>query len=115
MQELFEDLKKYLATGTRYAKVEFVSKMTSLVSALILLLLLFMLGSVVVLFLSYTFGLFLANYVGGQAAAFGIVALIYVCVAVLVYANRKKLIVNPLAAFLAHLFLTDKQDEDEQE
>lgn len=105
LSQLLVDLKDYVELRLKYGQIELVSKMTVLVSALVLGVVLFMLGVIVVLFLSYTAALALAQVVGGETKAFGIVTACYVMAAVLIYSFRQKLIIRPISRFLGELFL----------
>lgn len=111
LHELLTDVKRYVELRVKYVQLDFVGKMTILMAALILGAILFMLLMIVILFLSYTCALAMAPALGGMPAACGVVALFYVAVALLVYANRKRLIINPVANFLGQLFLNRRKDE----
>ncbi len=105
LRQLGDEVKHYVEVRLGIVKLDFVSKMTVLLSALIVGAILFMLLTIVILFLSYTAALALAPVVGGMATACGLIALAYLLLAFLVWVNRKRWIVNPMADFLGKLFL----------
>ncbi len=108
---LLADMKRYVELRVKYVQLDFVSKMTVLAAAFILGAILFMLLMIVILFLSYACARAMAPALGGMPAACAVVALFYAVVALLVYACRKKLIINPVANFLGQLFLTHRKKE----
>ena len=106
ISQLFAELKKYAELKGKCLQIDFVSKMTILLSALIVGAILFALSTIVILFLSYTAVLFLAKMMGSITWACFLVAL-----GVIVYAMRRRWIVNPLANFLGRLFLSDETEQ----
>ncbi len=110
---LLHDLKRYFALHVKYARLDFAGKMTVLLSALVLGVVLFTLASIIILLASVAAAYALQPYVGGVAQAFGIVALGYAVVALIVYWCRSTLITAPLANFLGRLFLEDDNEKEE--
>ena len=85
--------------------------MSTLASALILSIILFMLASAVVVFLSFTLASALAVWVG-TTGGYAIIAAFYVLVALAVIVNRKRWIVAPVVNFIATVMLSDDADDD---
>lgn len=106
--------KRYAELRMKIVKLDFVGKMTILLSALILGAILFMLFTIVVLFLSYAAAMALAPLFGSVTFAFVAIAVVYVGLSALVYVFRRKWIIDPMARFLGNLFL-DVQDAETQE
>ncbi len=100
-------IRKYGELRWKGARVELVCRIGIFLSSLILGAIVFILSCFLLLFLSFTATYFLASRVGGLLPACGIVALGYLCLIVLVYANRRRWIVDPTVNFLTHLFLDD--------
>lgn len=113
IRRLCAELKSFVLLRMRLARLDFVDKMTVLLSALVLGAILFMLITIVVLFLSYTAALALAEVVG-STAAFALITSVYALLALIVYALRKKLIIDPMANFLGNLFLNENEEEKEE-
>lgn len=111
ISQLFAELKKYAELKGKFLQIDFVSKMTILLSALIVGAILFALSTIVILFLSYTAVLFLAKMMGSITWACFLMVLFYVALGVIVYAMRRRWIVNPLANFLGRLFLSDETEQ----
>ena len=111
ISQLFADLKKHAELKGKCLQIDFVSKMTILLSALIVGAILFALSTIVILFLSYTAVLFLAKMMGSITWACFLMVLFYVALGVIVYAMRRRWIVNPLANFLGRLFLSDETEQ----
>lgn len=104
-------MKRYVELQARYVQLDFVSKMTVLIAAVTVGAILFALLSIVILFLSYALALALAPSVGGMPVSCGIIALIYVAMAITVYLLRQRLIINPIANFLGQLFLNKTKEK----
>lgn len=111
ISQLLAELKKYAELKGKCLQIDFVSKMTILLSALIVGAILFALSTIVILFLSYTAVLFLAKMMGSITWACFLMVLFYVALGVIVYAMRRRWIVNPLANFLGRLFLSDESEQ----
>ena len=105
-QQLYNDLKKYVELQVDYVKVEFVEKMTILISTLLIIILvvIFVIAALFYLFFSLAYALL--PLVGSLAISFGIISGIYLILIGLLMMFRKRLIVNPLVRFLSRLFLT---------
>lgn len=112
IRNLCAELKNFVQLRLRLARLDFVDKMTVLLSALVLGAILFMLITIVILFLSYTAALVLAK-VMGNTAAFGLITLVYAVLAFIVYMFRRKLVFDPMANFLGNLFLNETDEEKE--
>lgn len=106
------DLKQQMLLRMQMARLDFVSKMTHLLGALVLGAVLFVLGAIIVLFLSYMAMLALKPYVGSATAACGVIALGYIVIGWIIYAFRDRLILSPLANFLGGLFLNDETENN---
>ena len=103
------DVRKYIELRAEYVKFEFVSKLTVLMASLILGTILFILGAIVLLLLSATAVFALSDVLGGTTGACAVVTGCYIVIGILVYMNRRRLIINPVANFLGNLFLNSKK------
>lgn len=111
LQQLFADIKDYIELKLKVARLDLVSKVSVLLSLLVLGLVLSVLLAIIVLFLSATAAMALAPHVGGMAWACALVALAYLLIGILLIAKRKAWILNPLLHLLTALFLNDTQQE----
>lgn len=105
--KLFLETKNYVELKSRYLQVVTVDKLVKLLTAAAVTMILAVLVSVVIFFLSVMLASWLAHYVGSLAGGLGIVALIYALLIVLFYVKRRSWIERPLANFLGHLLLDD--------
>lgn len=105
LQELTREVIAYVKLQKRYAQLDIAEKLAVLLATMALSAILFLLGGIVVLFLSYLCVSVLQTYLGSEAAAYAVVCTVWVVVAFVVYAQRKRLIVNPIASFVAKLFV----------
>ena len=104
-QQLYKDIKKYVELQTEYVKVEFVEKLTILVSTLVIITVIIILVIAALFFLFFSVAYALVPVVGSLAISFGIIAAIYVGLIIVLFLFRKQFIINPLAGFLSNLFL----------
>lgn len=107
IQEIIVEIKRYIELQKKFVRLDFVSKMTILLSALLLGAILFLLGTIVILYVSLTVASILTDLCGSQVMSYSIVTLLFILLAVLVYVMRKRWITQPLTNFLANLFLND--------
>lgn len=110
LTRLVRNLRRYGELRWAALRLDFVGKMTVLLSALIVAGVLFCLAALMVVFLSFAVVHLLAPKVG-LAAAYGWVAAGYLLLATLVFAMRRRLIVNPIARFFTALFLDEELDD----
>lgn len=110
-RRLFLDAKEYVKLQADYLKVLSIEKLTVVVSSLlvVVLSLIFFMGMLFYLF--FTLAYFLAPFVGGLAASFGIITLMYVLLLALLLIFRKKLVFNPVLRLLYGLIYGDPDQE----
>lgn len=105
LRQLFIEFRTYLELQKQYTKLEIAEKLTALLSMLILMLLAAMLGMMALFYLSFALAFILAPWTGGFIASFVLVSCMHIILVALLVAFRKKWIINPMANFLARLFL----------
>ncbi|MDR3651622.1 MAG: phage holin family protein [Paludibacter sp.] len=105
-QQLYEDVKKYVALQTEYVKVEFVEKLTILLSTLLIVSLIIVLVIIALFYLFFSLAYALEPLLGSLSISFGIISGIYFILIGILVLFRKRIIVNPLVKFLSNLFLT---------
>lgn len=104
-QQLYDDVKKYIELQTEYVKVEFVEKLTILLSTLLIITLVIILAIASLFYLFFAVAYALLPIVGSLTISFLIISVVYVLLVALIFILRKKLIINPLVRFLSKLFL----------
>ena len=114
LQQLFIEVKKYLALQKRYTQLEIAEKLTILLSTLILVLIIIILSMVALFYLSFTLAYLLAHLVGSIITSFALITCDMLILIAAVDLLRKKLIINPMAKFIANLFIEDPVKKDEQ-
>lgn len=112
LARLITNLRHYGELRLKRLQLDFVGKMTLVLSALIVGGVVFCVAGFIVLFLSLAATYALAPYVGGYVMALIIMALIHLLVAVIAFSMRRKLIIDPIANLLASLFLDDEPEEE---
>lgn len=105
-QQLYDDVKKYVELQTEYVKVDFVEKLTILLSALLIIALVIVLAIAALFYLFFSFAYALEHVLGSLAVSFSIISGIYVVLIVLFVIFRRQIVINPLVKFLTNLFLT---------
>lgn len=111
LQELFSEIKKYFILKGQYFKLDMVEKLTILLSTLILILVLLVLGTMALFYLSFMLVYVVASALGSLIGAYAIVGIALIIVALVIYRMRHLFIVRPMAAFLAKLFLEEQTNE----
>lgn len=114
LQQLFAEVKKYLALQKQYTLLEVAEKLTILLSALILILIIVILGMVALFYLSFTVAYLLAPVLGGVMLSFALITSLVVLLMIGVISFRHTLIINPMAKFIGHLFIPNSNKKDEQ-
>ncbi len=112
--QLIAEIRNYVDLRLRDAQISFIQKLSRLFSALILGAALALLLAVAVIFFSFTLVYALAPVVGGEAMGYLIVALFYVALGVIIYANRKRWILGPILNLIAGLFLDDSSSDEKK-
>lgn len=116
LQQLFVEVKKYLSLQKRYTQLEIAEKLTILLSTLILVLIVIILSMVALFYLSFTFAYWLAPVFGSVVASFALITAFIILLAITVIVFRQKFIINPMARFIASLFIpkTTKEEENHE-
>ena len=108
LERLVRNLKRYVDLKLESLRLDAVSRITMLISALVIGVVFFCLASLVAVMLSFAAVVYLAPIVGGYVVASGLVALFYVLVALLLIVFRRPLIIDPITRFLVSLLLSEK-------
>lgn len=104
-QQLYADVKKYIQLQAEYLKVEFVEKLTILVSTLLIIILITVLAVAALFYLFFSLAYVFEPLLGSLAVSFAIISGIYVLLIAFLVILRKLLVINTLVKFLSNLFL----------
>ena len=115
IQQLFIEVKKYLSLQKKYTQLEIAEKLTVLLSTLILVLIVIILSMVALFYMSFTFAYWLAPVFGRIMASFALITTVIILLIIAVITFRKKLIINPMAKFIASLFIQEPSKEEKHE
>lgn len=108
-QQLYSDVKKYVELQTEYVKVEFVEKLTILLSTLLIIIVMLILAICALFYTFFSLAYTLEPLVGSLASSFAIISILYVALIVVFFLFRKQIVINPLVRFLSNLFLTNNK------
>lgn len=89
ISQLLAEVKHYVELRSESLQIDFVSKLSRLLTALVLFAILFMLCALAVMFVSMTVAAALTPIVGSQALAYALIVLCYVIIGMIVLFNRK--------------------------
>ena len=107
LARLIEHLRHYIELQIDFLKFNVVEKIVRLLATFAVISILFVLLVLALFYLSFSAVYFLEPYTG-TACAFGIMALFFFLLVVLVIFKRKSWIERPILRFLANLFLNNK-------
>lgn len=105
LQELFSEVKKYVALKGEYLQLHWVEKLTLLLSAMLLAAILIVIGMLLLFNIVFICTHLLAPHVGGFNVAYAILTGFFILIGAGIYLMRKWLIVRPITRFLCNLLL----------
>lgn len=111
LTELVAEIKRYLELQKRYVGLEVVSKLVVLLSALILGMVLFLIGAVAFILIAFCLASLVGDLTGSLTLGYAVVAGVFVLLALVVFANRRRWITAPIVNFLGRLLING---DDEQ-
>lgn len=114
ISQLVIEIKHFIELKIQSLQISFVSKMTHLLSALVVGMIVFMLFSIAAIFVSMMIAAAISPYVGGNAISYAIVVAFYTIIALIVYKKRHTWIESPIANFLGHLFFDDIESRKDE-
>ena len=107
--ELLLEFKKYLELQKEFVKLDATEKMTVILSAILIVTVLLLLGSIVLLFLTFALAYYLGDVLGSLSLGFGLISAFILLLTVIFYLNRNRMVIQPMARFMTKLILT-KED-----
>ena len=113
--QLIADLHQHVDLRLEYFKVDAVSKLSKLLAAIALSIIIFMFGALALWFVSMMAAAALGEGLYHEAAGYAIVVACYLAMACLIFVRRKQWIEVPITHFLAQLFLSEPSQPEEPE
>lgn len=107
--KLLLEFKKYLELQKEFVKLDATEKMTVILSAILIVTVLLLLGSIVLLFLTFALAYYLGDVLGSLSLGFGLISAFILLLTVIFYFNRNRMVIQPMARFMTKLILT-KED-----
>ncbi len=108
--KLFQEFKNYIELLKEYVKLDSAEKLTVVFSAILTIAILLLLGSIVLLFLTFSLAYYLGDVLDNLPLGFGIIALAVLLLAVIFYSNRNRMVIQPIARFMTRLIITQEND-----
>ena len=114
IQTLWTEAKNYLELQKEYLKLDSAEKLSVLLSAVATAAVCLILALAALFFFVIAFALWLAKMVGA-AWSFTIVGGAMLLIITIILLCRKRWIVQPIARFVAKLFISEDEEEDDDE
>lgn len=114
IQSLWTEAKSYLELQKEYLKLDSAEKLSVLLSAVATAAVCLVLALAALFFFVIAFALWLAKFVGG-AWSFSIMGGVLLLFIIIILLCRKRWIVQPVARFVARLFVGEDEEEEEEE
>ena len=114
IQSLWTEAKTYLELQKEYLKLDSAEKLSVLLSAVATVAVCLILALAALFFFVIAFALWLAKMVGA-AWSFTIVGGVMLIIIIIILLLRKRWIVQPIARFVAKLFISEDEEEDDDE
>lgn len=113
--QLFEECKKYVLLQKEYMRLELVEKLTILSATCIMVVIGIILGMMALFYLSFSIAYIMAPHVGGLTVSFAIITAFLLLLLAIVYIFRRQIIVRPLVRFMANLFMSSEETDNDKE
>lgn len=113
IQSLWTEAKSYLELQKEYLKLDSAEKLSVLLSAVATAAVCLVLALAALFFFVIAFALWLAKFVGG-AWSFSIMGGVLLLFIIIILLCRKHWIVQPVARFVARLFVGEDEEEEEE-
>ncbi|MDO4715237.1 MAG: hypothetical protein Q4A44_03025 [Bacteroidales bacterium] len=107
LQTLKYEAQRYLASKYSEVILTFIVKMTLLLSALAVVIVLFAIGILVAFYASFALTAWLEQLTGSAIVSYALMAGVFLVIAAVVYLLRKSLIERPIATLLTRIFYSN--------
>lgn len=113
-QELLQELKTYLGLQKKYVSMDAADKLTVLLSAVSVVSICILVGSMILFFATFALAQWIGDLANSQPIGFLTIAGVLFIGLLVLYRNRGKWILRPIARLMVSIFI-DKEDEEEEE
>ena len=107
---LFLEFKKYLELQKEFVKLDATEKTAVVFSAALIVAVILLLGSIALLFFAFAMAYYLGNVLESWSLGFCVIGAAVVIIALIFYSNRNRMVIQPIARFMANLILSKKED-----
>jgi len=115
ISEVIEASRKYLESHLTLFKLELLERLSKVVSLIISTMLVLMIASLFVLFLSLTAAIFLGHLLHNMELGFLILSAFFFILLVIFWKLRKNLIINQVIESLNSILFTDNERNDDKD
>ena len=114
-EEIFSEARTYLDTRVEYTRLFLVKRASKMFADLVTNAVVIICFTLAFLLGTITLALFLAEVLGSYAAGFGIVALLYLLFAIVVYLAKDKFIEKAIVNFTIRKYFKKLEEDEEDE
>lgn len=107
---LFLEFKKYLELQKEFVKLDATEKTAVVFSAALIVAVILLLGSIALLFFAFAMAYYLGDVLESLSLGFCVIGAAVVIIALIFYSNRNRMVIQPIARFMANLILSKKED-----
>ena len=113
-RKLLQETKKYLNLQKEYALMDTADKLTVILSTVAIAAVCFVLGAMILFFLTFALAYWIGNLTGNLSLGFISIAVFLVLVLLIAYSKRNVWIIQPLARMMIRLFVNKEEKNNEQ-
>jgi hypothetical protein len=115
IEEIFSDAKEYLEKRVEYLRLSAVGTVSKIFADIVTNLTVIIFFAMAFILGSITLALFLSDLMGSFSAGFGMVTLIYLLLAVIVFLTKNKYIEKGIVNFMIRKYFNKYAEEEEDE
>ncbi|MBR4855223.1 MAG: phage holin family protein [Bacteroidaceae bacterium] len=113
-RKLLQETKQYLNLQKEYALMDTADKLTVILSTVAIATVCFVLGAMILFFLTFALAYWIGNLTGNLSLGFISIAVFLVLVLLITYSKRNAWIIQPLARMMIRLFVNKEEKNNEQ-
>ena len=113
-RKLLQETKQYLNLQKEYALMDTADKLTVILSTVAIAAVCFVLGAMILFFLTFALAYWIGNITGNLSLGFISIAVFLVLVLLIAYSKRNVWIIQPLARMMIRLFVNKEEKNNEQ-
>ena len=113
-RKLLQETKQYLNLQKEYALMDTADKLTVILSTVAIAAVCFVLGAMILFFLTFALAYWIGNLTGNLSLGFISIAVFLVLVLLITYSKRNAWIIQPLARMMIRLFVNKEEKNNEQ-